>query len=100
MTITQYVKDISYDREARDYAYYLDGELMGFARTYHEAEVTLDQLVYELLMAQPAPDEKICPTCGGEGDCPDCCPTVVGPDPERRGGNDGDCGTAASAEKV
>jgi hypothetical protein len=28
---------------------YLDGELAGFARTYHEAEITLDQLVYELL---------------------------------------------------
>ncbi len=44
-----YRKEIKYDREARDYAMYLDGELVGFARTYHEAEVTLDQLVFELL---------------------------------------------------
>jgi hypothetical protein len=28
---------------------YLDGELVGFARTYHEAEVALDQLVFELI---------------------------------------------------
>lgn len=42
-------KEIVYDRETRDYAMYLDGELVGFARSYHEAEVTLDQLVFELL---------------------------------------------------
>lgn len=42
-------KEICYDRDTRDYAMYLDGELVGFARTYHEAEVTLDQLVFELI---------------------------------------------------
>lgn len=44
-----YRKSIVYDRESRDYAMYLDGELIGFARTYQEAEITLDQLVFELL---------------------------------------------------
>ncbi len=44
-----YRKEILYDRETRDYAMYLDGELVGFARTYQEAESTLDQLVFELL---------------------------------------------------
>lgn len=44
-----YQKAIIYDRATRDYAMYLDGELVGFARSYHEAEVTLDQLVSELL---------------------------------------------------
>lgn len=44
-----YRKEIVYDRETHDYAMYLDGELVGFARNYHEAEVTLDQLVFELL---------------------------------------------------
>jgi hypothetical protein len=29
---------------------YIDGELVGFARTYQEAEVTLDQLVFELII--------------------------------------------------
>ena len=47
-----YRKEIVYDRETRDYAMYLDGELVGFARTYHEAEVTLDQLVFELMNMQ------------------------------------------------
>ena len=37
-----YRKEIVYDRETHDYAMYLDGELVGFARTYHEAEVTLE----------------------------------------------------------
>ena len=44
-----YRKEIVYSRETRDYAMYLDGELVGFARTYHEAEVTLDLLVFELM---------------------------------------------------
>lgn len=61
MTITQYRKEIVYDRETHDYAYYLDGELMGFARTYHEAETTLDELVYTLLQKQPMTDT--CPSC-------------------------------------
>jgi hypothetical protein len=47
-----YRKEIVYDRETRDYAMYLDGELVGFARTYHEAEVTLDQLIFELISGQ------------------------------------------------
>lgn len=49
-TTTEYRKEIVYDRETRDYAMYLNGELVGFARTYHEAEVTLDQLVLELII--------------------------------------------------
>lgn len=44
-----YHKTIVFDRESRDYAMYLDDELVGFARTYHEAEITLDQLVLELM---------------------------------------------------
>jgi|SRR5947207_1550664 len=49
MTCATFLKDIKYDRETKDYAMHLDCELVGFARTYHEAEVTLDQLVWELL---------------------------------------------------
>lgn len=44
-----YRKEIVYDPETRDFAMYLDGELVGFARTYQEAETTLDELVFELL---------------------------------------------------
>jgi len=47
-----YKKEIVFDPETRDFAMYLDGELVGFARTYQEAEVTLDQLVFELLNGQ------------------------------------------------
>lgn len=47
-----YRKEIVYERESRDYAMYLDGDLVGYARTYHEAEVTLDQLIFELLSGQ------------------------------------------------
>jgi hypothetical protein len=46
-----YQREILYDRETRDYAMRLDGELVGFARTNFEAERTLDQLVFELLSA-------------------------------------------------
>jgi hypothetical protein len=80
-------KEIVYDRETRDYAMYLDGELVGFARTYHEAEVTLDQLTFDLssqaasaLAAanpSPAPSEppgNDCPDHGPHTDsgCPKC----------------------------
>lgn len=46
-----YRKEIVYDRETRDYACFLNGELVGFAANYHAAEVFLDTLVYELLLA-------------------------------------------------
>lgn len=44
-----YKKEIVYVRETKDWAMYLDGECVGFARTYAEAERTLDDLVFELL---------------------------------------------------
>jgi hypothetical protein len=47
-----YEKEIVYDPETRDFAMFLDGELVGFARTYQEAEVALDQLVFELINGQ------------------------------------------------
>jgi hypothetical protein len=40
---------IVYDRETHDYAMYLDGDLVGYARTYHDAERSLDALVAEIL---------------------------------------------------
>lgn len=46
-----YYREIVYDRESGDFKLLLDGELIGFARTYSEAEVTLDQLVFELMTA-------------------------------------------------
>lgn len=69
-------KLISYDRESRDYAMYLDGELVGFARTYHEAEVTLDQLVYESLLHSAADPDEDYP--GQDDGCPPDCPDGCG----------------------
>lgn len=42
---TDYRTGIAYDYEAHSYAIYLDTELVGFANSYHEADITLDQLV-------------------------------------------------------
>lgn len=47
-----YKKEIAYDRETHDYALYVDGELVGFARTYEEAVKQLDDLVFTLLSGQ------------------------------------------------
>jgi hypothetical protein len=44
-----YEKVIIYDPETRDFACYLDGELVSFARTFQAAEELLDKLVYRLL---------------------------------------------------
>ena len=45
-------KMIMYDRSTRDFAIYVDGELVGYARSYLEAEAVLDQLQMELLRAR------------------------------------------------
>jgi hypothetical protein len=44
-----YRRTIIYDRETRDFAMYLNDELVGYARTYHEAEIILDRLVFDLM---------------------------------------------------
>lgn len=44
-----YRKEIVYDRETKDFAMYLDDELVGFARTYYHAEIMLDEFVFELI---------------------------------------------------
>lgn len=43
-----YRREVRYDREMQHFAMYLDSELVGFARTYQEAVLTLDALVSEL----------------------------------------------------
>ena len=47
--ITPEYETVGKRRRLVGYTMRLDGELVGFARTHHEAEVTLDQLVFELL---------------------------------------------------
>ena len=46
-----FTKYIGYDRLTKDYAAYLDGEVIGFYATYHEAEVALDAHVADLQAA-------------------------------------------------
>ncbi len=50
---TMYRKMIMYDRKTGDFAMYLNGELVGYAATYLQAETTLNKLVYELLTKAP-----------------------------------------------
>ncbi len=82
-----YAKHIEYDRETRDFACYLNGELVSFARTYQEGEAVLDELVHELLTGAEAGDYAVyCEACGAVVDpalavldgelmvCPGCAP--------------------------
>ena len=46
-------KRIEYDRVTRDYAYYLDDQLIGYAKTYRQAEQALNEHVYSLLIHGP-----------------------------------------------
>ncbi len=62
-----YRTEIVYDREAHDYACYLDGELVCFAHTYEEADITLDQLVIELMIGPPFHDTKTPAADAGAG---------------------------------
>lgn len=77
MTTTDatYRKEIVFDRESRDYAMYLDGELIGFARSYHEAEITLDELVFELLSSGATATAT---QLDGGSDADECAAEVVG----------------------
>lgn len=52
--MTTHTREIVYSREDRDYKMILDGECVGFARTYTQAERTLDELVLELIEVESA----------------------------------------------
>jgi hypothetical protein len=40
-------KRITYDRDTRDYRAELDGEVIGYFKTYHAAETELNRLAFE-----------------------------------------------------
>lgn len=42
-------KHIAYSRETRDYAAYLDGQLVGYFGSHGEATIELDRVVFERL---------------------------------------------------
>jgi hypothetical protein len=52
-TTDRLAKAISYEPATRDFAMFLGGDLVGYARTYSDAETTLDELIYELLTRHP-----------------------------------------------
>jgi hypothetical protein len=56
-TVPTFRKEIRYDRLTHDYALYLDGELVGFAATYHDGERTLDELAHSILTHQHTSQE-------------------------------------------
>lgn len=45
-------KRIQYSRETRDFDAYLNEEYIGSFRSYHDAEVELDRLALELIVAE------------------------------------------------
>ncbi len=49
ITIPPTGKHIAYDRVTKDFAMYLNGNLVGYAPTYLDAECKLNELVYEML---------------------------------------------------
>lgn len=63
-------KEIVYDRETRDYAMYLDGQCVGYARSYHEAETELDRIVYEQLRHTPSRNPNPNPSFEDEIEAP------------------------------
>lgn len=70
-TTPRYEKRIQYDRETRDYAMYLGGEIVGYAGTYLEGEQALSSLVSDMLThLPPAPREVECEACEGDGRVP------------------------------
>lgn len=50
-TIAAPERSIKYDRETKDFALCLNGEIVGYARSYSEGEQTLDELVFDRLQA-------------------------------------------------
>ncbi len=54
-------KWVMYDRQTQDFAIYVDGELVGYARSYLEAEAVLDQLHMELLRARTERARRLSP---------------------------------------
>jgi len=70
-------KEIKYDRNTRDFACYVDGELIGFAKSYHDGEILCDQYVYdELARLEPV---NACAGFGCVDGCGDCAPPADWP---------------------
>lgn len=84
------IKEIEYDRETKDYAAFVTiderREYIGSRRSYDEADRLCDEYAYHHFADNHTPEvaaqiavamEGACPTCGDEGDCPDCYQRMV-----------------------
>ncbi|KPL80333.1 hypothetical protein [Herpetosiphon geysericola] len=49
METTIFTKTIKYDRTTRDFAMYLNGELIGYVASYLQAEIEFNSLVHDIL---------------------------------------------------
>jgi hypothetical protein len=58
-TIPTEGKAIIYDRETKDFACYLEGQFIGYARTYFDAETKINKLAYEQLAHEQATSADI-----------------------------------------
>lgn len=63
------VKTITYDRLTGDYKMELDGEFVGYERSYHAAEVELDRLAYEQLDRAGVEPEMLLSATALDGVC-------------------------------
>lgn len=55
--MTQPTRRIEWSAADHDYAMYLDGEFVGFARSHVDAETALDRMVFDRLTAQSTADK-------------------------------------------
>lgn len=77
--ISTFEKSIGYDRLTKDYAAYLDGQLIGWFNSYHDAEVELNRVAYDWLTHgynRTASELDTKQSEHAEGDAPFCffCP--------------------------
>lgn len=56
-TLPALAKAIQYDAETRDFAMYLDKEIVGYARSYADAELRLNELVHDILTHRQAGED-------------------------------------------
>ena len=57
--MTTLTKEIKFDRISKDFAYYLDGRLIGYAPNYRAADEALNEAAYDQLVADADLDAEI-----------------------------------------
>jgi hypothetical protein len=60
-TTTTPAREIRFERATMDFSLWLDGQIVGYARSYYEGEAALDAIVYSRLQAEAARVEEAAP---------------------------------------